>query len=67
MLPDERVYNVYGDVMRCGAQPPNLNSTNIFLCWFGAKPPNLKTVNIFGYTVFNFYPGLPQMIYSILK
>ena len=51
MLPDKRARNVYNDVLRCEAPPPNLNFANIFYARFGAKPPNLMTANVSGYTV----------------
>ena len=56
MLPDKRdlrrARNVYNDIIRCEAPPPNLNFANIFCAWFGAKPPNLMNTNISGYTVY---------------
>ena len=32
MLPDKHACNVYDDITRCKAPPPNLNSANIFSC-----------------------------------
>ena len=55
MLPDKhdlrRARNVYNDVIRCKAQPPNLNPPIFLFRSLGTKPPNLKIANISGYTV----------------
>ena len=47
-VPDKSMHNVYDDVIRCEAPPPNLNFPKMFYTWFGDKLPNLRTANISG-------------------
>ena len=51
MLPDKRPRNVYNDVLRCKAPPPNLNPPIFLFRPLGTKLPTLMTANISGYTV----------------
>ena len=52
MIYNKRAHNVYNDVLRCEAPPPNLNPPIFLFRPLGTKPPNLMTANISGYTVF---------------